>query len=391
MKKKYIMPFLLCTALCLQACSVFPDGTINQAEEDISVAVDDHNISGRLNDAIDVNAKINIPDISEWYEVMLQARTANKERSDKTAAQLTDYLNLEMVGEEEGGGGARYKYTYNDGSYYSDGDYISYQTVDANIRNYNMYVSELNGDPYLNFPNQELEGFSLEKAKGIAQDVFAFFPDVSISVEPTKVYVLDAEHATAYQEATGSYTLKYYLSDGSKGKYTTEEEYEKYAEKITWEKADEVYYMVYDLMMENVPLSKKSMSDGSFYSRSHSAVVAVGREGIKEINIQGLYSNNIKNKLDKQLCTVTEALNTVASSYQYTKELSKQEIKEINFVYVPIASISSAQKEFSARPYWELVADVECTSEKDGVQDTYIKRKVYFVNAIDKRIYIGKD
>ena len=55
--KKIIINIVILFIFSMTACSIFPDGTVNSAEETIAVTVDGSGqLKGNLNDAIEVDA-----------------------------------------------------------------------------------------------------------------------------------------------------------------------------------------------------------------------------------------------------------------------------------------------------------------------------------------------
>ena len=94
MNKKIILinttMFLICF---MTACSIFPDGTVNSAEETIAVTVDGSGqLKGNLNDAIEVDADnsktVHTEDV---YDVKIKPVKKNKEKSDINAEKFADY------------------------------------------------------------------------------------------------------------------------------------------------------------------------------------------------------------------------------------------------------------------------------------------------------------
>ena len=213
MNKKIILinttMFLICF---MTACSIFPDGTVNSAEETIAVTVDGSGqLKGNLNDAIEVDAdNSKTVHTGDVYDVKIKPVKKNKEKSDINAEKFADYLNLSIKDFSYNGNGDNFIYTLSDGTKYSDGRNIQYYSQDDVIRNYRIYISD---NVKNDFPLYELEDFSLEEAKSKAQEVFNLFPGISISSEPIHAYAIDAEHAQDYQKKHKYPNIRYYIEN----------------------------------------------------------------------------------------------------------------------------------------------------------------------------------
>lgn len=372
----------------MTACSIFPDGTVNSAEKTIAVTVDGSGqLKGNLNDAIEVDADnsktVHTEDV---YDVKIKPVKKNKEKSDINAEKFADYLNLSIKDFSYNGNGDNFIYTLSDGTKYSDGSSIQYYSQDDVIRNYRIYISD---NVKNDFPLNELEDFSLEEAKSKAQEVFNLFPYISISSEPIHAYAIDAEHAQDYQKKYKSPNIRYYIED-DKMHPMTEEYYESNGQKILWNKSDEVYYMEYALMLKDMQITYKGVDNSSYSSMEYIVRIVMGRDGLKKLEINGLYDIQSEDKISGEMCSIEEALQSFADSYQYTSQLNKKVITDVYLAYVPLAPVGEKDPVFAAHPHWVLQTETGVTSNKNGETVTSKREQIYLVDTINKSIFIGR-
>lgn len=372
----------------MTACSIFPDGTVNSAEETIAVTVDGSGqLKGNLNDAIEVDAdNSKTVHTGDVYDVKIKPVKKNKEKSDINAEKFADYLNLSIKDFSYNGNGDNFIYTLSDGTKYSDGSSIQYYSQDDVIRNYRIYISD---NVKNDFPLNELEDFSLEEAKSKAQEVFNLFPYISISSEPIHAYAIDAEHAQDYQKKYKSPNIRYYIED-DKMHPMTEEYYESNGQKILWNKSDEVYYMEYALMLKDMQITYKGVDNSSYSSMEYIVRIVMGRDGLKKLEINGLYDIQSEDKISGEMCSIEEALQSFADSYQYTSQLNKKVITDVYLAYVPLAPVGEKDPVFAAHPHWVLQTETGVTSNKNGETVTSKREQIYLVDTINKSIFIGR-
>lgn len=372
----------------MTACSIFPDGTVNSAEKTIAVTVDGSGqLKGNLNDAIEVDAdNSKTVHTGDVYDVKIKPVKKNKEKSDINAEKFADYLNLSIKDFSYNGNGDNFIYTLSDGTKYSDGSSIQYYSQDDVIRNYRIYISD---NVKNDFPLNELEDFSLEEAKSKAQEVFNLFPYISISSEPIHAYAIDAEHAQDYQKKYKSPNIRYYIED-DKMHPMTEEYYESNGQKILWNKSDEVYYMEYALMLKDMQITYKGVDNSSYSSMEYIVRIVMGRDGLKKLEINGLYDIQSEDKISGEMCSIEEALQSFADSYQYTSQLNKKVITDVYLAYVPLAPVGEKDPVFAAHPYWVLQTETGVTSNKNGETVTSKREQIYLVDTINKSIFIGR-
>lgn len=386
--KKIIINIVILFIFSMTACSIFPDGTVNSAEETIAVTVDGSGqLKGNLNDAIEVDAdNSKTVHTGDVYDVKIKPVKKNKEKSDINAEKFADYLNLSIKDFSYNGNGDNFIYTLSDGTKYSDGSSIQYYSQDDVIRNYRIYISD---NVKNDFPLNELEDFSLEEAKSKAQEVFNLFPYISISSEPIHAYAIDAEHAQDYQKKYKSPNIRYYIED-DKMHPMTEEYYESNGQKILWNKSDEVYYMEYALMLKDMQITYKGVDNSSYSSMEYIVRIVMGRDGLKKLEINGLYDIQSEDKISGEMCSIEEALQSFADSYQYTSQLNKKVITDVYLAYVPLAPVGEKDPIFAAHPYWILQTETGVTSNKNGETVTSKREQIYLVDTINKSIFIGR-
>lgn len=232
-------------------------------------------------------------DDNSTHDAVFSTRKADKEISEKNAGMLAGISDTGVVYQELYADGARYRYTFADGSDYQDGNHIVYRASDADKLGYQYYISDISLNPSDDFPLSELDGFSLEQAKSMAAEIFGIYEDVNVSAEPSKVYVYDAEHINAYLDSKEELLNMHGKKDSS----------------YRWSAQDEVYYMEYNIVYNDLAFIADYIGDGSYYAKAHIASIAVGRDGVKYMCISGVYDKVSENVRVGERCSVDEALN----------------------------------------------------------------------------------
>ena len=377
---------LVCVALLgITGCSLFPDGTINSVEEGkgtMQVSGDEsRHMQGALNDSVSVDADIIIPENSDYKQYTAAERQYTKEQTDEYAKLFISDTEITEVQETP------YKriYKYSNGaSFLAGSGTISYNTQEDEKRHYNMYIEGQGtywADKESAFPLKELENFSLNEAVRQARELCGKL-GVELSEEEPEVYVMDAEHMPdimVQSDTLHYYTTKEQSKNGEQG------------EEITWTEADEVYYIIFEICVDGIPLSVRNISTDSVYSAGSRAIVVIGRNGIEKVDLGSyLYDITETKELEGSICSSTEALEILASKYQYVTEVAKLQIAEIRLVYVPIGINNSDKREYTIRPYWMCISLQEDTREKNGVTETYMKASAIMIDAVSKAVYTGR-
>lgn len=387
MKIKNVMKkgcFCIVVAILFTGCSVFPDGTINNAEDTKEVLIDDSkHIDIQLNDHIKVDADIDMAKEKGWKQFKTTPRITDEKTANERAAlfaqgnEIVDVRKIEETG--------TYIYTYSNGSRFSDSAHCRYLTEDANKRNYHLYINEDYGIPENNFPLEELEDFSLDQAVKQIRELCEQM-GIELSAHEPEVFALDVQHVTNLIEQDKR--LGYYLSSEDRRRLNTND-VETYGEKITWNKEDEVYYMTFQLAVEGHPFSQKNISTDSYYSNDHQLEVVVGRNEIKRFALSFEYGDKEWSDLEGDICSASDALNVIASAYQYSYGLSEQLISNIELVYVPISAMQ--EQKFLARPCWQFTVEYDKRAEKDGEAYFYKVKTFYIVDAVNKTLYKSRN
>lgn len=397
MKKRKIIKIISIAFLLMLStgCSIFPDGTINSSEDSIAVTNSSDKIQGNINDVISIDA--DIPDVNaedKIYNIKLKYRQTDKNIADKNADNVAELVHKNIDSWQDLGEVILYK--FDDGSQYNDGEHISYISKDALKRNYNLYLDK-NSNVESYFLNKELDDYSLEQAIKDSTEIFSMFSDVKINEKPVYVYAIDSEYAKEYQDNYSNKMLKYDLSSNGKSEksYNESDEYyeSKGYERIEWNKEDEVYYMEYEIMLDDMALNMSNISTASQFANEHKAIIVIGKNGVKQISIQMLYSKESEEAIDDKLCSTEEAMQIIADKYKYTSMLNSQELNKISLVYVPMAPVNGTNYDdivFTARPYWVFEGTTEKVYYKDGEERHENKHVIYMVDAISKEIHIGK-
>lgn len=372
--------FCIVSAVLFTGCSVFPDGTINNAEDTKEVLIDDSNhIEMQLNNHIKVDADIHISNEKGWKQFKTIPRVTDEKTANERAAlfaqgnEIIDVKKIEKTG--------AYTYTYSNGSRFNDSTHCNYTTEDARKRSYNRYIGENYGMPEDNFPLKELEDFSLNQAVKQVRELCGQM-GIELSVNEPEVFVLDAQHATEFIKQDKS--LEYYLSSEDRRRLGTDD-IETYGEKITWNKEDEVYYMIFQLAVRGYPFSQKNIGTDSYYSNDHQLEVVVGRNEIKSFALSFEYGDKEWSDLEGDICSASDALNVIASAYQYSYGLSEQLITNIELVYLPVSAMQ--EQKFLARPCWQFTVEYDKRAEKDGEAYFYKVKTFYVVDAVNKTLY----
>ncbi|MGN0318660.1 MAG: hypothetical protein ACI4E1_12090 [Lachnospira sp.] len=372
-KKHYYFAICILLMFVLSACSLFPNGEMEKVEIDVSV--EDGNIKGTLNDKFEIDATLPDYDTSgSFNEYTCITRKINKEISDKYVDKICSKYNKTLKNYEESGGNPaiRLAYYFEDGSKYIDGDYISFMSSDCIDMCYFMFINSYDQGSLKSENSVILDDFSYSDAKERAIDALSIFDGISIDKEPVDSYCLTSE-----------YVNNYYRENNDKAI----EEGIKINENKLWTNDDDAYVFYFNQTLNNIPLGNHGFDNNSYFTNENMVTVVVGRTEIEYINFGYLYDITDENKYSNEICSVQEALEELAASYKYTSQINQRYISSVNLVYVPIASSSAKEKEFTVRLYWEFIYETERKSaSKDA--SSYIQKKGFLVDAVNKTTYI---
>ena len=230
-------------------CAFFPDGSRYSGEQvTAEVVTENDNVTGKLGDNILVNADLKIPDVAVWNTYNASAKIYDEE---KFINFLSDVNGIDIKDRRE----ENKYYKFSDGSSVSfSSECLRYETVKSGEKHYNSLVSEYYGlafDISDRFPFNELEGFSKEECIKTAGQVVETL-GVETYGEPV-IITMDADSSNRFLNTEGNEYLKYTNLKSEEG-------------DGTWTKDDEVYFVEYQLSIDNIPISlqKVSSSTSSF-------------------------------------------------------------------------------------------------------------------------------
>jgi hypothetical protein len=382
--KKAIPACLL--LISIQGCSLYPDGTINPVEEGTMQVAEESpgHIQGELNGSVAIDADIIIPENAEWKQYEATERTFTKEEFQKAEKLFAFDSNIK----------AEYDYTDKSGVYrceYDDDSSftmnvggIHYYTQDAEKRNYNMYIS---GTKTMSkesvFPVDELEDFSKEEAVNTVRMLCKEL-GVDLSEDEPEVYTMDAEHMTEIMMMSDN--LHYYRT---KDQWVNGEQ----GEEISWTKEDEVYYMIFSINLDGNKLTDRDITTDSYYGAGSTINAVIGKNGLKLMSVGSGYLFDIveASELDGNICSYEEALDVLASAYQYLDGYTEITLEKMELVYVPVGKgENNVDRKYTVRPYWQCTMKMKGSSTKNGETTEYTDEVVSLIDAVSKTIYKGK-
>lgn len=367
--------------MVLTGCSIFPNGAINNADvtKEIITEIPAQNsqyVQTKLNNYIKVDSDVYTFDETGGKQFKTCYRMADEETANKRAALFAQGNDIVNAEKNEVG---TYIYTYSNGSRFADNAHCSYFTQDSEKRHYHLLVSGNNGNPKENFPLKELEDFPLDQAvkqvRQLCEDM-----EIELSANEPQVFALDVKNVTKRIEQEK--TLGYYLSDE---KRLRTNDVETYGEKIIWNQEDEVYYMIFQLAVDGYTFPLEHIDTNSYYSNDHKLEVVVGRNEIKMFSLSVEYGDKEWKDLKGEICSSSDALHVIASSYPYSYALSEDAISNVELVYIPVSEHN--KQNFLAKPYWQFTVEYDKEVSKNGV--TYNDKVTMFlvVDAVNKTLY----
>lgn len=380
MGKRSVMGFLTVVIMAgtMVGCSIFPDGTINGIENNTAgdiVSEENRHISEEIDAALSVEADISIPQsMNNVKQYILKLKEVLPESCDNYAQTLENAERKISDRQEimdESGQLLRIIYTYEDGTSYNSGNNVSYKTVKAKERQYHRYISKSNPQEQ-SLPLEQLEDFPLDTAVDTAVE-FCSQLGIKVSSDYMEYYAMDAEHMTQIMREKALYKSGKSESQGK---------------EIIWEKEDEVYYFIFNSILDESPMSTASFSNESKYAGSTDVAVVVGRNGVEYLDVDTTYEVVETTSITENVDNVTDAINILKAAFQYATSFQKVMINDIKFTYIPVTV--QASKQTTAYPAWELSAEVSKTSYKNGAEDSYMENRVYIVNAVTHEWFVER-
>lgn len=315
-----------------------------------------------------------------WKQYIAADRQYTKEQTEKDAELFAQGEHIVEVEEQPD----QYRYVYSDNSTFVDGRYrICYNTQQNEKIGYERYINGnkqgLWTDKESAFPLEELEDFSYSEAIEQVQTLCSSL-GVVLSEDVPEVYVMDVQHMTKLM--LQSDTLHY---DKTKKQYSKENQ----GEEITWTKDDEVYYMIFQINMQELPLTEKGFDMDSNFAAGSEVIAAVGRNGIQYFQAEGLYNIIKTEELEGSICSAAEAKEVMKSNCQYTDGFATRTVSEMKLVYVPMRMEGTSLNTYTVRPCWECMITYVKTMQRNGQTFAYTVEDVVLIDAVTKAVYKG--
>ena len=286
-------------------CAFFPDGSRYSGEQvTAEVVTENDNVTGKLGDNILVNADLKIPDVAVWNTYNASAKIYDEE---KFINFLSDVNGMDIKDRRE----ENKYYKFSDGSSVSfSSECLRYETVKSGEKHYNSLVSEYYGlafDISDRFPLNELEGFSKEECIKTAGQVVETL-GVETYGEPV-IITMDADSSNRFLNTEGNEYLKYTNLKSEEG-------------DGTWTKDDEVYFVEYQLSIDNIPISLQKVSSSTSSFAGSFIDIVIGKNGIMYIEGRGVNQYDGAQRIEGSLIDVIQ---------MYTSGVCPAAIRAFNF------------------------------------------------------------
>ncbi len=277
-------------------CAFFPDGSGYSGEQvTAEVVTENDNVTGKLGDNILVNADLKIPDVAVWNTYNASAKIYDEE---KFINFLSDVNRIDIKDRRE----ENKYYKFSDGSSVSfSSECLRYETVKSGEKHYNSLVSEYYGlafDIGDRFPLNELEGFSKEECIKTAGQVVETL-GVETYGEPV-IITMDADSSNRFLNTEGNEYLKYTNLKSEEG-------------DGTWTKDDEVYFVEYQLSIDNIPISLQKVSSSTSSFAGSFIDIVIGKSGIMYIEGRGVNQYDGAQRIEGSLIDINKAFDVLAT------------------------------------------------------------------------------
>ncbi|MGN0327968.1 MAG: hypothetical protein ACI4D4_03195 [Lachnospira sp.] len=374
MKKWICIALIMVMGINLNGCSLFPDGTLNEVEEEgepESLNVQETKITGTLMENMKVDAVIDANIEADWNQYKAVDAGFTKEETENNAKMFEHdgvvIKNVEEIATKEGEV-LRYIYTYSDGSQFSNGSNIIYRFSDYNDKAYNEYIPEQYGiqiNKEERFPFDELDGLSKKDSIDKAKDILKKL-GVEVNDNPT-VYAMDAN--------SQNYLRNERLKIHNKEKYKN------------WTKDDECYYIVFRQNIGGLSICNTGFSGTSYGGVPAKATVVIGRKGLEYLNVDYRFDIKETTSVKGQIISMEDALNMVKSAQQY---YDYQTITEMELCYMPVIKsgfASNVKKEYEVYPFWKIILEYKYSNTEINEGDFTNRNKGIFINAVNGALY----
>lgn len=271
MKQKILLILILC--LTMAGCLLYPDGSIS-GSEDKNVQVKEDNDTNRIQPIINSSVSVDVA-LMDYKDIALKKLKAEyRNWSEQEMKDVVDLfsINRNIEGYSDNNPERRI-YTYDDGSMlYVGTGVISFYTPKSLERNYQYYNQEIISGKKSKeevFPKEELDDFPKQQAVQDVRDLCNRL-NINLSSNEPIVYTYDKDSMTKVMMRNEE-ILRY--NKTKKGKILNE---------ISWEYEDELYYMEFDVELDDLNMMKYSINDNSKNSIDTKVTVAFGRNGIEQ-------------------------------------------------------------------------------------------------------------
>lgn len=343
-------------------CAFFPDGSRYSGEQvTAEVVTENDNVTGKLGDNILVNADLKIPDVAVWNTYNASAKIYDEE---KFINFLSDVNGIDIKDRRE----ENKYYKFSDGSSVSfSSECLRYETVKSGEKHYNSLVSEYYGlafDISDRFPLNELEGFSKEECIKTAGQVVETL-GVETYGEPV-IITMDADSSNRFLNTEGNEYLKYTNLKSEEG-------------DGTWTKDDEVYFVEYQLSIDNIPISLQKVSSSTSSFAGSFIDIVIGKNGIMYIEGRGVNQYDGAQRIEGSLIDVNKAFDVLATSSKYMNKFTVDNAMVVSCEL----SYSTVGTSTLYKPYYKFLIKYTETTEKNGQVSQKNQVRYVFINAID--------
>lgn len=356
-------------------CSLFPTGeSYSWGDKEAEVTVGEDGATGKLNDSIAIDAKIEEPDNIQWKEYNVSLLKYTSEEVKTIADRLCQNKKIIDVNSYKEG---YFNYEYSDGSSMTfnsqdTGEFTFIYNTKQNInKEYGTLVQNKNGQVMSQaeldelFPNDVVDGLAKDEAISQAKDMCNKM-NISINDTPVLCVAMDLEHVDKLIE-----------DSPYKGK-------DKYGNDIQWDKKDEVYYMAFSQNIDGIMINGSEKTANFYEICSPTVTVIVGKNGVLNVENHGLY--NINSSTDVSVIDSEKAINILATDSVYAA-IGNMTLTDMSLKYTVYHDLKT--NEISIKPMWVYTLERRTTMEKDGQTYTSINRQTNFIDAVTGKVLGG--
>ena len=356
-------------------CSLFPTGeNYSWGEKEAEVTIAEDSATGKLNDSINIDAKIIQPDNIQWKEYDASQRTMTEEEFNSIAEKLrSNNNNISEIKKHEG----YFSCKYSDGTSFifnsqEQGEFSIIYNTQKNINvQYASIIEDKNGAVLKEseikdmLPNDEIDGLTKEDAVKKAKDICDKM-NINVHDVPYLCVAMDYENVNKIIE-----------NEPRKGT-------NKYGEVSYWNKSDEAYYIVFQQEVDGVPITISNKTANFYMIPLTSVTVIVGRNGVLKVENHGLYSADSVSD-----CTIIDskkAIDILATDSMYAA-IGNMTLTDMSLEYTVYYDLKS--NKVTIKPMWVYTLERTTTMDKDGQTYTSISRQTNFIDAVTGKVLGG--